>query len=167
MKPVDVIPFDLDFLNVRDDYLVDAANRFYVEDYVHGRCHLFALALAQVTQYKIGIFVDEECIPDGGETPIRGLVHAFCYVKDDLVIDARGIRCKADLVNEFEGMAMEFAELDGDEAEAQLRQWMAEGGCWGLQEGEEKALGAYVLDMRRNGLLSAPRRAEELSPSLG
>ncbi|MBB4867569.1 hypothetical protein HNP46_006483 [Pseudomonas nitritireducens] len=167
MKPADVIPFDLDFLNVREDYQVDPANRFYVEDYVHGRCHLFALALAKATQYKIGIFVDEDCIPEDGDTPIRVLVHAFCYVKDDLVIDARGIRCKVDLENEFEGMAMEFAELEGEAAEAQLQQWMAEGGCCSLLEGEEKALGAYVRDMRRNGLLAAPRGVAELSPSIG
>ena len=157
MKKTDLNEYD-DFTNVREELLVDEKNELAVSDYVYGRCHLFALALSRQKQMKVGIFVDEECIPDGGEEPIRVLVHAFCLLDNDRVIDARGIRYKIDMLREFAPLAFEFNELVGKEAEAQLHEWMNNEPALQAKEGEELALRKYINDMCKFGLLDTKEK---------
>ncbi|WOF81602.1 hypothetical protein P5704_027270 (plasmid) [Pseudomonas sp. FeN3W] len=154
MKKTDLFDYD-DFINVREEFSVDDKNGLKVGDYVYGRCHLFALALARQLRMKIGIFVDEECIPDGGEEPIRVLVHAFCVLDNDRVIDARGVRYKIDMLREFSPLAFEFNELAGKEAEAQLNEWMSNEPALQAKSGEESALRDYIKDMCKFGVLDA------------
>lgn len=85
------------------------------EDYMHGCCHIFALALAELTNLKIAAFLEKRAVfnnEDGTKSSIplyyynretaarqydeigEGLVHAVCLVDttSDLIFDALSIR---------------------------------------------------------------------------
>lgn len=96
-------------LNVDDQFVVCEKNKFNVSHYLHGKCHLFALALHEVTGLKIGLFVDEERFEG-----VAGLDHAFCYINNDYIIDAQGIRSKTEIMAEYCMETWKFAEYMDD-----------------------------------------------------
>lgn len=71
------------YFHLSHQYIVCHVNNFTVEDYLYGRCHLFALVLNSITNLDIAFY------KDNNEYPPR-LLHAFC-VLEDKVIDARGM----------------------------------------------------------------------------
>lgn len=85
------------------------------ENYLNGCCHIFALALAEMTGLKVAAFIEERAIYEGEDgklvgVPVvyqspnteasnfkeigHGLIHAFCLLDDtsELIADASGIR---------------------------------------------------------------------------
>ena len=95
------------------------------EDYMHGCCHIFALALAELTGLKIAAIIEKRGLYLNEEKNISsismyryrhtkesikvydikdGLVHATCLIdnKSDLIFDALGIRSIDSLNIEFD-----------------------------------------------------------------
>lgn len=102
--------YDYDYqLNVEEDFIVCKKNNFNVSHYLHGKCHLFALALHEATGLKIGLFVDEERFEG-----VAGLEHAFCYIDDEYIVDAQGIRSKDEAFNQYCSETWEFSEYQDD-----------------------------------------------------
>ena len=78
-----------------------------VENYLYGSCHLFALALSEITGWKVGALFNDARELENDETSFY-LEHAFCYhpEKEDMVVDCRGI-LKLDEVWD------EYADING------------------------------------------------------
>jgi hypothetical protein len=73
---------------------------------LHGRCHLFAVAMNELTGYPIGAYLDTDI-----ETERTVLVHAF-VVDGDYGIDIRGRTPIDDIINgEFDTFNPEFVLL--------------------------------------------------------
>lgn len=62
---------------------------FILEDYLYGRCNLFAIALSELTGLTIGGLFEMDFIDD---TELHCLSHAFCVIDENTVIDGNGIQ---------------------------------------------------------------------------
>lgn len=74
------------------------------EAYLNGCCHIFALALSELTGLKIAAFVEDRAVIENNKTIVKdGLVHAFCLLDDqsNTIFDALGIRDVDKLNNEY------------------------------------------------------------------
>lgn len=143
--------------NVDESYLVDEPNSFWVSNYVAGRCHLAALAIAKIAGLRLGVFLDECPMDlDGEDSTLPVLEHAFCYLdsNNNYLVDARGVRTRTDLLEEYCCDTQEFMELSGDQAEHLIRQWMEHGNLQNFEPGEEQRLETYIQEMYELKLLS-------------
>ncbi|AJD93336.1 hypothetical protein JMA_40180 (plasmid) [Jeotgalibacillus malaysiensis] len=87
------------------------------EDYLFGRCHLFALICSKITGYDIQLLWDVDYWHDGAEHPSTVLVHAYVVSPDGVMLDADGLltveRLQADYeVNEPLTESVSVAELE-------------------------------------------------------
>jgi hypothetical protein len=144
----DLVAHDGKTFRVREDFQV--FQNFVVEDYRHGRCHLMALVMAEVTEMPVGIFLDQYALESEMGDPMPALEHAFCYApgKENFLLDAQGLNHPADLSDEYLGMANEPAELPGEEAKSILTEWMRAGKLIDFLAGEREALQEFVSDMK-------------------
>lgn len=94
------------------------------EDYLNGCCHIFTIALAELTNLKVAAFTEQRAILVGEDDKLigipmvyfnpeiegrqfkevgEGLIHAFCLLGDDneLIFDAMGIRHIDELNREY------------------------------------------------------------------
>lgn len=140
-------------INVVDDYLVYPANRLYVEHYLAGRCHIFAMALHNQIGLELGAFLDLEAWVDGLDDPIVALEHAFCIIDDEHAIDARGIRLISELHDEFCESSGEPHFIRGDAVAQQISQWLIEETVALPLPGESQVLQEYIEAMRQAKLL--------------
>lgn len=73
--------------------------------YLHGNCHIFAIAVSEMFGFQICCFLEPRLIEgsDGSSVCMDGLVHAYCVVDDDneLIFDALGVHSAHDLENEY------------------------------------------------------------------
>ncbi|MCS4088448.1 hypothetical protein [Rhizobium sp. BK176] len=77
---------------------------------LHGRCHLFAVAMSELTGHPIGAYLDTD-LETGGTV----LVHAFVVDGDD-GIDIRGRMPIDDIIeDEFDTFEPEFALLSRED----------------------------------------------------
>lgn len=148
--------YDLTALNVDEDYVVDSDNQLRVEHYLAGRCHLAALSLAAIAGLRIGVFIENEVWLDDGSIGHPALEHAFCFLDEHgtHLIDARGIRSRESLLDEFCRDTNELVELRDDQAKDLLVTWLAQGLLEAYVPGEEQALGQYFQEMQGLGLVS-------------
>jgi len=73
----------------------EECNRDQADKYLNGECHLFAIAIARLTNWKIGAITEPRAVfRDSGILSLKGLNHAFCYSPDfpDWCFDALGWR---------------------------------------------------------------------------
>jgi hypothetical protein len=91
-----------------DDFVVIPETGITIADYLHGRCDVFAIALARNTGMKVGAIIQGEPM-DGGD-PF--LVHAFCLhpTQEDAVMDAKGIRLRSEIYDEY-GESERFSDF--------------------------------------------------------
>lgn len=76
------------------------------EDYLHGSCHIFAIALEELGLGKIAMILEFY----GGEAPIDAtMLHAFVVNSDNKYFDVRGLISVKDIESEFG-----LPELDSD-----------------------------------------------------
>lgn len=139
---------DGEHLSVHESFVV--YGQLIVEDYLHGRCHLMALALAEEAGLQCGVLLDLEAgYTEGGE-PISALDHAFCEMGqglEDYVVDARGGRYRTEVLAEYnQGFVPEV--MIGPEAEGLIRQWIANGLLEDYRPGEREALASYVRELK-------------------
>lgn len=73
-----------------------------VERYLHGECHIFAIALFRLTALPILTITEPRFSYSDGRY-IEGLVHAVCYDPSipDLILDAKGWRDITHLKDEY------------------------------------------------------------------
>lgn len=72
------------------------------EMYLNGTCHLFAMALHNLTKLEICAIVEDRVVTKNGELiTADGLIHAFCIVEDFTIFDANGIRHIDQLNHEY------------------------------------------------------------------
>lgn len=139
---------DGEHLSVHESYPV--FGKLIIDDYLHGRCHLMALALTEETGLQCGVLLDlESGHTDEGE-PVPALDHAFCEMGqglEDYVVDARGGRHRTEIMEEY-NQAFEPEVLVGAEAEALIRQWIATGLLEDYRPGEREALGLYIQELK-------------------
>lgn len=88
-----------DFLHVKEDYLINSETGMLVENYLHGRCEIFALCMSEKLGLEVGAIIQEN--PVDGSHPF--LVHAFCFhpIWKDSIIDAKGIRALSEIYSEY------------------------------------------------------------------
>lgn len=135
-------------LSVHESYRV--FGQLTIEDYLHGRCHLMALALAEEAGLQCGVLLDlESGFSEDGE-PITALDHAFCEMGqglDGYVVDARGGRYLTEVLGEY-NQGFEPEVMVGSEAEGLIRRWIAAGQLEDYQPGERTALALYVQELK-------------------
>jgi hypothetical protein len=69
--------------------------------YLHGRCHIFALALHLALGYRIEALWNSEPLSDDGDFGERALVHAYCRRPDGQMVDASGVISKDQLYSDY------------------------------------------------------------------
>lgn len=139
---------DGEHLSVHESFPV--FGQMIVGDYLHGRCHLMALALAEEAGLQCGVLLDlESGYTDDGD-PITALDHAFCEMgqgREDYVVDARGGRHRTEVLEEYnQGFVPEV--MVGSEAEELIRRWIATGLLEDFLPGEREALALYVKQLK-------------------
>ena len=72
------------------------------EIYLNGNCHIFAIALHELTNLSIWTFVEDRTV-EGSSKARDGLIHAFCLTDPDgeMIFDAKGIRHVDELNKEY------------------------------------------------------------------
>lgn len=84
------------------------------EAYLNGCCHIFALALSELTGLKVAAFIEDRTVTENNKVIVKdGLVHAFCLLnnQNNIIFDALGIRDVDKLNNEYnfhEGIRIRF-----------------------------------------------------------
>ena len=140
---------DGEHLSVHESFPV--FGKLIVEDYLHGRCHLMALALVEEAGLQCGVLLDlESGYTDDGE-PIPALDHAFCEMGqglEDYVVDARGGRQRTEVLEEY-NQGFEPEVVIGSAAEELIRHWIATGLLEDYLPGEHEALALYVQELKK------------------
>jgi hypothetical protein len=148
-------PHDDGIYNVRESVTVCEQHGFDVLHYLSGRCHLMALVMAEMSDLSVGVFIDQCAFEDDDGEPRMALDHAFCHLPEgDDMVDARGIRGRQELLDEYSSAANEPAEIGGDEAKSLLESWIRDGLLADFLPGEREAITRYVKAMRDLDLLS-------------
>lgn len=112
-----------------------------LEGYLHGDCHIFALALHKVFGYKMKLAIDEYDIEL--EEPV--LIHAYCY-EGEYVIDARGVSGKDEALEPFDYSEVVFREVET----AGIVKLMDEGFLHRPDIGQYEAVVAYMQANREH-----------------
>lgn len=134
-------------LSLSESFLI--FDQFKVEDYLHGRCHLLAAVLSEVTGLDCGVLLDLQALSDESDEPVMALEHAFCVsiqAEEAFFVDARGMRSSADMTAEY-NQAWESELVIGREAADLIAQWIASGKLDDFLPGERQALMDHVRMM--------------------
>ncbi len=126
--------------------------RYCVADYLHGRCHLFAVAASHALGLDLLLVIDPEPVDDDLDSlPFPVLCHAVCRLPDDTqtVIDAGGCRLLQHVIDEY--CTNEYEILEGPDAWAFLENWLPVE----FETGEEAALKAHAATLNISPLDSA------------
>ncbi|EGR4075317.1 hypothetical protein DDO73_20000, partial [Vibrio cholerae] len=106
-------------------YINNSGELLTIVNYLHGRCHLFAIALKNHFGDKVQIHSIIEYIPvDGDSPPVAHLVHSYISVDNGVMLDARGVITEADLM-EFPifGLETETIIMSTEGVLASAAQW--------------------------------------------
>lgn len=113
---------------------------FAIEDYLHGRCHLFAYVLGEITQSTIELAWDKEHINQIDGQKIPALIHAY-IVEGNSIVDAAGRRTKKRMLENFE-----FTSVSYEKSSTKRIQKMIELGILcDFEENEYEELELYIL----------------------
>jgi hypothetical protein len=135
------------YLSVSESFPI--FEQFKIEDYLHGRCHLLASVLSEVTGLKCGVLLDLQALIDENDEPVMALEHAFCVMvqaEDLFFVDARGVRSPAEIKAEYD-QAWEAEVITGKEASELIAQWIDCGKLDDFLPGERQALIDHVQTM--------------------
>lgn len=162
----DLYAYDDGKLNVHEDFVIHkgAEHDRTVEVYLHGDCHLMALALSKVSGIPLGVMIEEDAFWTDDGVPMNALNHAYCILERDegesLVLDARGFRLRSETREEY-AFESDCTELQGSLAESILHDWINAGLLRGFEPGEEQALIGYAESLKALGVMSPELMSEE------
>ena len=74
------------------------------EDFLHRRCHIFAIALHHLTELPLAGVLDFDV-----ERTATSLIHAFVIVNDELILDISGVRSYESMLKDFMCWDPEFS----------------------------------------------------------
>lgn len=123
--------FDGSFIRLKDNNVVIPEHELSIENYLYGRCHLFALALKEVFSKRAQIMTIIEII-DGREF----LCHAYTLIDNAFMVDARGVISEYDL-QQYTDNALEHFTIN--EAVKVVKQ-NANDNMWGEPKTDEMTL---------------------------
>lgn len=147
--------YDNNFLHIGDSFRI--SENYCVEDYLYGRCHIFALALSSRMGYKIGAIIDDNPYHNINGYPC--LEHAFCIIDEELVIDARGIKSKEEIIDEYGFESNEIVILD--DAKDLLEQWIKLKRLDKSSKKELMDLEHYIIEMQSHKMFELLPNAED------
>lgn len=82
------------------------ASEAEIDNFTTGSCHVFALAIHELTGWKMLVILDDGephwTDPDDEDNYIASVCHVFCIDDDEIAWDIRGRRPLADVQNEME-----------------------------------------------------------------
>lgn len=134
--------YDGQFIHILDTFKI--SDKYSVDNYLYGRCHIFALVVSQINNLKIGVLIDNEPLHYTNGLP--SLEHAFCYINDDLIIDARGIKSKKEIIQEYGCEANDLIELK--DAKEVIEEWIQQKLLNKPTKKELKDLTIYIEKMK-------------------
>ena len=73
-----------------------------IDDYIHGSCELFTLAMHEELGYDMYFLFDSQAYFEDTDSYDTALVHAYCKDSDGNMYDASGVIDEEYLENEFE-----------------------------------------------------------------
>lgn len=134
--------YDGEFLHISDTFKI--SDKYSVDSYLYGRCHIFALVASQINNLKIGVIIDNE--PFHYTNGLPSLEHAFCYINDELIVDARGIKTKKEIFQEYGSEANDLIEIK--DAKAVIEEWIQQKLLTKPSKKELKDLTLYIEKMK-------------------
>lgn len=141
-----------DIINVKEDYPI--YNKFTVEDYLYGRCHIFAKVLNETLGFDIGLFIDDEPMHETYGLPC--LEHAFCYLNEHFIVDAKGIRTKAEILDEYGSNAQCLVDIKN--GKSILEDWTKNKLLISSTLKEQNAIKNYIELLIEHKLFSLPEK---------
>jgi hypothetical protein len=139
----------LDFTNydrrtrveILDLYLRLDEIRQEADNFLHGQCHLFAIALHRLTGLPLAGAIDIDLYNESHTS----LLHAYVELNDEMIIDVSGVRTRKSMLADFDHVDPDFTYF----IEKELLQW-GEGKKYIDEEAKLSLQKAYVvaLDIR-------------------
>lgn len=94
---------------------------YNIENYLHGRCHLFAQALHEELGYEVEFFLDDDYWFEDSDFPSTVLVHAYCISPKNKCIDARGEVSRCVLEEEYEYNLVRYQRVSLQELKNEIK----------------------------------------------
>ena len=124
------------------DKIKKEANDF-IHSYAHGKCHLFALVAAEMSNCNISVYWDAEAEDgDGGYIHEDCLVHAFIKLNDREMVDINGISEIDDTLSEYPCNDGFFAEY----SPKQFKSIIIKKGWETFEKGEVAKIKIYIKE---------------------
>lgn len=90
---INVVSVDSGQWSLNEDEVLNEKFGFRVCDYLHGRCHIFALAAKAYYKDRARIV----CVIEVGEDDLEYLGHAYTVIDENIMIDARGVITESEI----------------------------------------------------------------------
>jgi hypothetical protein len=130
--------YDETLQQVNDDTIIFQDKN--INNYLHGRCHLFALVFAKKYNIQISALFSEISAPDTDAGFVEALDHAYC-VKDDIAIDAKGQHHQSEM-NMFS--IDSYNSFPVDDSRSIIEGWIDIGLLEDFEENEEEAILHFI-----------------------
>jgi hypothetical protein len=144
--------------NVEDGYKI--SDNKEVGEYLYGRCHVFAMVLHEYLGLPIEIIIDEEPWHDTMGLP--SLEHAYCIINDDYVVDARGIRTRKEIMDEYGSNANELVVVP--DCLELLKEWVNNGALISPEHKEIEDIKLYIETLKAHNVFAiAPDNYDDIS----
>lgn len=131
-------------LRVKSEYKV--FEKLEVFDYMHGRCHLFALVASEILQAPLQAYV----VPH--EHFGFCLSHVFCKVNKNTILDASGLWNLHSMKDRYKEPGM-YLHSDGFRLKQELWEMMKAQELPYFVKGEEESILNYLENMKKIGCL--------------
>lgn len=139
-------------LRVKNDYMIN--ERFQVGDYMHGRCHLFALVASEIIKAPLQAYVAPH--------PTFGfcLSHVFCKINANTIFDASGLWNLYSAKSKYEEPGM-YLHTDGFRLKQSLLEMIEADELPSFFQNETKEIIAYIEEMKKFGCLEMLIKEDE------
>lgn len=131
-------------LRVKDEYKI--SNKFDVHDYMHGRCHLFALIASEILKAPIQAYVSPH--PEFGFC----LAHVFCKINKNTIFDASGLWNIYSVKSRYDEPGI-YLHTDGFRLRQELWEMMKSKEVPSFLKNETQEIIDYLEDMKNIGCL--------------
>lgn len=133
-----LINTDIDRWTITDDTLISDSHNLTVFDYLHGRCHIFAIALKKLMGDRAEIFCVIDC--DQPDSEIY-LSHAYVLIDNKTLVDARGVISE----HEIDNYTCDLFDFEIVSFTVEQMIPMTTGQYWGSeQQGEFEAIMSFI-----------------------
>lgn len=112
------------------------------ESYLFGRCHLYALVLAEMTGHQTEMLWDDGYWHEGAEVASKVLVHVYIVTSDGKCFDADGLLTKERLHEEYECEEPSFEKVSTEQLRERIQSNILE--AFEPEEEEKSVLSSYL-----------------------